>query len=264
MALLFYGYSAYASVAFFSKPQRVDASFTPPVTILKPLCGLDHGLYENLATFCRQDYPVYQLIFGVRDQSDPAIDMVQQIIRDFPTVDIKLVVDDYIIGSNLKVSNLANLEPFAKYHLILSSDSDIRVGPDYLKRMVQPMASPRTGVVTCLYRSRVRGRVAALEALSISTEFHACVLAARKLGWMKFAMGSSILMRRSVLQEIGGFQAIANHLADDFMLGNLAARAGYRVVLSDYIVEHTLETSSLWDLVTHQTRWNRCTRFSNP
>jgi ceramide glucosyltransferase len=264
IALLFYGFSIYATLSFSSSVSTIDGQVPPPISILKPLCGLDRDAYDNLATFCQQNYPTYQIIFGVRDWDDPAIAVVEQLIQDFPQVDLRLVVSECVIGTNLKVSNLANLEPYAQYEFMLMSDSDIRVGSDYLQHIIQPMRNPRTGVVTCLYRSRVYGPIAALEALSISTDFHAGVLTARQLGWMNFAMGSSILIRRQVLGEIGGFEAIANFLADDFMLGNLAARAGHRVVLSDYVVEHILATQNLLDLIAHQTRWNRCMRVSNP
>jgi ceramide glucosyltransferase len=263
-ALAFYGFSAFTSLLFFWGTPIINDRFQPPISILKPICGLDKGAYDSWASFCRQDYPSYQIIFGVSDSNDPAIAVLRQLIRDFPTVDIRLVVDSRIIGSNLKVSNLANLEPYARHDLLLISDSDIRVGRDYLQRLVQPMQNPQTGVATCLYRSHVYSFIAALEALSISTDFHATVLLARQLGWMKFAMGSSILIRRKILENIGGFRAISDHLADDFILGNLTDQAGFSVVLSDYVVGHTLETATLTDLIQHQTRWNRCTRAANP
>jgi ceramide glucosyltransferase len=263
IAVFYYSYAIYASIAFFARPQVINPAFYPPISILKPICGLDSDSYTNLASFCQQDYPTYQIIFGVRSAADPAIPTLHQIIRDFPRIDIRLVVDERTIGTNLKVSNLANIEPYALYDLLLISDSDIKVGPDYLRRIVQPMQHLKTGVVTCLYRSRVQNPIAALEALSISTDFHANVLVARQLGWLKFAMGSSILIRQTVLQKMGGLKAICDYLADDFMMGNLAAKTGYKVVLSDYVVEHTLDTDNWVDLVQHQTRWNRCTRAAS-
>ncbi len=263
-ALVFYGSSTFTSLLFFWRTQAIDDTFQPSISILKPICGLDKGAYNNWASFCRQDYLSYQIIFGVSDSNDPAITVLRQLIRDFPEVDIRLVIDSRVVGSNLKVCNLANLERYAQHDLLLISDSDIHVGQDYLKRIVQPMQNPQTGVVTCLYRSHVYSFIAALEALSISTDFHATVLLARQLGWMKFAMGSSILIRRKIVRTIGGFRAIADHLADDFILGNLTDQAGFSVVLSDYVVGHTLETATLTDLIQHQTRWNRCTRAANP
>jgi ceramide glucosyltransferase len=263
-ALVFYGSSALISLLFFSQTDETNSCFAPPISILKPVCGLDQGAYDNWASFCQQHYSAYQLIFGVSDSNDPAISLVRKLIQNFPAIDIRLVIDSRTSGSNLKVSNLANLEPYAQHDLILISDSDIQVGPDYLQSIVQPMQNLKTGVVTCLYRSRVYSFIAALEALSISTDFHATVLLARQLGWMKFAMGSSILIRRAVLEKMGGFKAIAHYLADDFMLGNLTVQAGFSVELSRYVVNHTLETKSIIDLIQHQTRWNRCTKAANP
>jgi ceramide glucosyltransferase len=263
VAFCFYLYAAYISLFWFNQSGPSNLDYHPPISILKPLCGLDTGAYAKLASFCQQQYPTYQIIFGVRESNDPAIAVVKQIISDFPKVDIRLVIDDHVIGNNLKVSNLANIAPFVRHEFLLISDSDIKVGPTYLQRIVQPMQDERIGLVTCLYRSQVTSPIAAFEALSISTDFHASVLVARQLGWMKFAMGSSILIRRSVLKAMGGFEAIADHLADDFMLGNLTAKLGFKVTLSDYAVDHTLETATFIDLVEHQTRWNRCTRASN-
>jgi ceramide glucosyltransferase len=263
VAFCFYLYAAYISLFCFKQSEPSNLDYHPPISILKPLCGLDTDAYAKLASFCRQYYPTYQIIFGVRENTDPAIAVVKQIITDFPQVDIRLVVDDQVIGNNLKVSNLANIAPYVRHELLLISDSDIRVGPNYLQRIVQPMQDEQIGLVTCLYRSQATNPIAAFEALSISTDFHPSVLVARQLGWMKFAMGSSILMRRSVLKAMGGFGEIADYLADDFMLGNLTTKLGFKVALSDYVVDHTLETSTFIDLVEHQTRWNRCTRASN-
>lgn len=263
VSVAYYLYATYVSLFCFRQSQRLDVSYYPPVSILKPLCGLDINSYEKLSSFCQQVYPTYEIIFGVRDNVDPAIAVVKRIIQNFPQLDIKLVIDDRVIGSNLKVSNLANIAPHARYDLLLISDSDIKVDSSYLHQIVQPMQKDQVGLVTCLYRSQATNPIAAFEALSISTDFHPSVLVARQLGWMKFAMGSSILMRRSVLKRMGGFPAIADYLADDFMLGNLTAKLGFQVTLSDYVVDHTLETPTLVDLIEHQTRWNRCTRASN-
>ncbi|WP_404791070.1 bacteriohopanetetrol glucosamine biosynthesis glycosyltransferase HpnI [Altericista sp. CCNU0014] len=259
----FYLYAAYIGLMCFKQSEPTNSDYHPPISILKPLCGPDADAYAKLSSFCQQAYPIYQIIFGVRDPADPAIAVVEKLIADFPQVDIRLVADDRILGNNLKVSNIANIEPYAHHEFLLIADSDIKVGPSYLQRLVQPMQDRNVGLVTCLYRSQATNPIAAFEALSISTDFHPSVLVARQLGWMKFAMGSSILIRRSVLNAIGGFKAIADHLADDFMLGNLTTQAGYRVALSDYVVDHTLETPTFIDLIEHQTRWNRCTRSSN-
>jgi len=263
-AIWFYCYSIYAAIDFFGSPDPVEPDFHPCVTLLKPICGLDSDAYENLASFCQQDYPQYQIIFAVRDQHDPGVEVVKQIIDNFPSIDIQLVVNDRTIGTNLKVSNLANAAAVAKYSILLIADSDIRVGSDYLRRVIQPMRDPTVGVVTCLYRSLTQGWMARIEALWISTEFHPRVLVARKLEGIKFALGSTIVIQRSALEAIGGFLAIADYLADDFQLGNLPAQVGYKVVLSDYVVEHVLATASFSDLIQRQIRWACCQRVSRP
>lgn len=263
-AVWYYCYAIYAASEFFSDPTQIDPNFHPPITILKPICGLDIDTYENFASFCQQDYPEYQIIFSVRHERDPSVEVVKKIIDDFPEIDISLVVSDRTIGTNLKVSNLANAEAEAKYSILLLADSDVRVGSDYLRRVIQPMRDETVGVVTCLYRPLVRGWVAIFEAVGISTEYHANVLVARSLEGMNFALGPTIAIRKSVLEAIGGFLAIADYLADDYQLGYLPAQAGYKVVLSDYVIDHAIATESFIDLIYRQTRWNCCSRVSRP
>lgn len=263
-AIWYYCYTIYTTIDFFSHPSQVDPDFHPPITILKPICGLDIDAYENFASFCRQDYPKYQIIFSVLNEQDPSVEIVKKIIHNFPEIDICLVVSTRTIGTNLKVSNIANAEAKAQYSLLVLADSDVRVGSDYLRRIIQPMRDPAVGVVTCLYRPLVRGRVAILEAVGISTDYQANVLVARKLEGMKFALGPTIVLRRTALVAIGGFLAIADYLADDFQLGYLPAQAGYKVVLSDYVIEHAIATTSLIDLIHRQSRWACCVRVSRP
>jgi ceramide glucosyltransferase len=263
-SVIFYSYGIYAAMSFLRHSYSFDPEFHPAITILKPVCGVDTDTDRNLASFCRQNYPKYQIVFGVRDRRDPVIPIVRKIIRQFPEVDIRLVVSDRLIGANLKVSNLANTLGFAKYEILIVADSDIRVGTDYLRKVVQPLKDPRVGVVTCLYRSLAQGWVTTLEAISAATDFHAGVLVSNQLEGIKFAFGSTIVIRKQALEAIGGFEAIADYLADDFQLGHLTTQAGYKVVLSDYIVEHILGSSSLWDSIKRQIRWSRCIRVSRP
>lgn len=262
-AVLFYCYGIYAAIAFCYHAS-VDPSFHPPITILKPICGLDSDAYENLASFCRQNYSTYQIIFSVRDSQDSGIAVVKQIIEDFPHLDIQLVISDRTIGTNLKVSNLENAKAVAQYEILLIADSDIRVGSDYLQRVVQPMQDNNVGVVTCMYRSLPQGWVTTLEAIGTATDFHAGVLVSNQLEGIKFAFGSTIAIRRQVLETIGGFKAIADYLADDFQLGYLPTQAGYQVVLSDYVVDHVLGSSTVIAAIKHQIRWARCIRVSRP
>ena len=263
-SVLFYGYGIYAAITFWSHPHPIDPEFHPPVTILKPICGLDSYAYENFTSFCQQDYPEYQIIFGVCAYEDPAIEVVEKIIQQFPDVDIHLVVNAQIIGANFKVSNLANAVAAAKHEILIIADSDIRVGKDYLQRVIQPLKDQKVGVVTCMYRSLAKGWVATLEAILTSTDFHAGVLVSNQLEGTKFACGSTIVIRKQVLKVIGGFEAIADYLADDFKLGYLPAQKGYKVVLSNYVVDHVLATSTLIDAIRRQIRWARCIRVSRP
>jgi ceramide glucosyltransferase len=261
----FYWYAIYAAITFFAKPQPIDLEFHPPVSILKPICGLDSNAYENLASFCQQDYPKYQIIFAVRNSKDPCIEVVEKIIHNFSDLDILLVVSDRIIGTNLKVSNLANAAAKAKYEILLLADSDIRVGTDYLQRVIQPLQDRSVGVVTCMYRSLTKGWVSTLEAIGTTTEFHAGVLVSNiQENGIKYAFGSTIAIPKKVLEAIGGFEAIADYLADDFQLGYLPVQAGYKVVLSDYVVEHVQTNNNLVDAIKRQIRWARGKRVSRP
>lgn len=264
-SVLFYCYAIYAAITFFAAPQAIDQEFHPPVSILKPICGLDSNAYENLASFCQQDYPKYQIIFAVRNYQDPCIEIIKKIIYNFSDLDILLIVSDRVIGTNLKISNLANAAAKAKYEILVLADSDIRVGGDYLQRVIQPLQDKNVGVVTCMYRTVTQGWISRLEAISTTTEFHAGVLVSNiKENGIKFAFGSTIVIPKKVLEAIGGFEAIADYLADDFQLGYLPVQAGYKVVLSDYIVEHVQISNNLIDAIRRQIRWARGKRVSRP
>ncbi|MEH2456047.1 bacteriohopanetetrol glucosamine biosynthesis glycosyltransferase HpnI [Nostoc sp.] len=264
-SVLFYCYAIYAAITFFADPQLINLEFHPPVSILKPICGLDSNAYENLASFCQQDYPEYQIIFAVRNSEDPCIEVLEKIIDNFSELDILLIVSDRVIGTNLKVSNLANAAAKAKYEILLLADSDIRVGTDYLQRVIQPLQDESVGVVTCMYRTSTQGWISTLEAISTTTEFHAGVLVSNiKENGIKYAFGSTIVIQKKVLEAIGGFEAIADYLADDFQLGYRPVQAGYKVVLSEYIVEHVQISHNLVDAIKRQIRWARGKRVSRP
>ncbi|MEH1790634.1 MAG: bacteriohopanetetrol glucosamine biosynthesis glycosyltransferase HpnI [Nostoc sp.] len=261
----FYCYAIYAAITFFAAPQPIDLDFHPPVSILKPICGLDSDTYKNLASFCQQNYPEYQIIFAVRNSQDPCIEVIEKIIHNFSDLDILLIVSDRVIGTNLKVSNLANAADKAKYEILVLADSDIRVGTDYLQRVVQPLQDKSVGVVTCMYRSLAQGWISTLEAIGTTTEFHAGVLVSNiQENGVKYAFGSTIVIPKKVLEAIGGFEVIADYLADDFQLGYLPVQAGYKVVLSDYIVEHVQIGNNLVDALKRQIRWARGKRVSRP
>lgn len=259
-AVCFYCYAIYAAIDWFSSPHPINQDFHPPLTILKPIFGLDGDAYENLASFCQQDYPEYQIIFAVQNKEDPGREVVDRIIHYFPDLDIQVVFAERTIGTNLKVSNLANAVSFIKHEILLIADSDIRVEGDYLRRVVQPLQDTSVGVVTCLYRSLAQGWVTILEAVGTVTEFQAGVLVSKQLEGIKFALGSTIVIRKEVLEAIGGFGVIADYLADDYQLGYLPAQIGYKVVLSDYVVEHVLGSCTFADSLKRQIRWARGTR----
>lgn len=239
------------------------ARFTPPVSILKPLKGADPEIYESFRSHCLQDYPEYELIFGVGDADDPAAAMVRRLQSEFPDTRIRLEVCPKVLGTNRKVGVLAQLLPLAKYDHLLVNDSDILVKPDYLRRVMAPMSDKQVGLVTCLYRGIPSPTIGArLEALGISTDFAASVLAARVLQGIRFGLGSTLAFPRRALEAIGGFEPLADYLADDYELGARIAAAGFKVLLSDVVVDHHLPAYTLRDFVAHQLRWARSVRDS--
>lgn len=264
-AIGFYGTAIFSAWNFFSRSkQEPDASFLPPVSVLKPLGGIDQGTYENLASYCRQDYPRFQLIFGVTHPHDPVFGVLKRLTQDFPEVDIRTVLCDRVLGANPKISSLIQMRDQARHPFLLVCDSDIRVDRRYLRGLVQPMRDPKIGVVTCMYRSLSKGWVGTLEALRESTEFCPNVLVARQLEGVRFGLGSGILVREEALDQIGGFPAIADHLADDYLLGHRVAQAGYTAVLSREVVEHDLSRMGFVQFLRRQLRWNRGIRVCRP
>ena len=234
----------------------------PPVSILKPLKGIDPEIYESFRSHCLQDYAEYEIIFGVSDPNDPAVASVKQLQQEFPTHAIRLVVCPKILGPNVKVSNLAQMSEESRYELLLVNDSDIRVEPDYLQRVTAPFSSEHVGMVTCLYRGVAAPTLGShLESLGISTDFCAGVLVARQLeGGLHFGLGSTLAFRRKDLERIGGFQSIIDYLGDDYELGRRIADLGRKVVLSSAVVETHLPAYDLRGFVAHQMRWARGVR----
>ena len=236
----------------------------PPVSVLKPLKGTDPEMYESFRSHCLQDYPDYEIIFGVSDSVDPALQLVEKLKLEFPQRAIRAIVCAENLGSNTKVSNLAQMLRQAKHENILVNDGDIRVPPDYLRRVMAPLADPQVGLVTCLYRGIASPSLGSrLEALGISTDFSAAVLAARELeGGIRFGLGSTLAFRRSDLEAIGGFEALVDYLADDYEIGRRIAERGLKVTLSDAVVETFLPAYTLRQFVDHQLRWGRTVRDS--
>jgi ceramide glucosyltransferase len=237
----------------------------PAVTVLKPLCGAERGLYECLRSFCDQDYGRLQIVFGVSDGGDPAVDVVRRLEREFPHIDMTLVVDRRQHGSSRKVSNLMNMLPLARHDHLVISDSDVRVERDYLSRILPPLCDPEIGIVTCPYRGVPgRGLWSLLGSLFINDWFIPSVRVAAMAGSRAFAFGVTIALRRETLAAIGGLGAIANQLADDYRLGELTRARGLRTVLSDVVVDTYVTERTFDDLVRHELRWLRTIRAVRP
>jgi ceramide glucosyltransferase len=234
----------------------------PPISILKPLKGTDPEMFESFRSHCLQDYPEYEIIFGVSDPNDPAIASVQALQREFPDRRIQLLVSPTILGANVKVSNLAQMLQEARHDHLIVNDSDIRVEPDYLRRVTAPLADQRVGMVTCLYRGVAGPTLGSrLEGLGITTDFCPSVLAARQFeGGIRFGLGSTLAFRRAELEKIGGFGAVADYLADDYELGKRIFELGLTVKLSDVVVETYLPSYRLREFLAHQLRWARGVR----
>ena len=239
---------------------------TPPVSILKPLKGTDREMYECLRSHCLQEYPEYEILFGVKDPNDPAAEMVNRLKAEFPERTIQLVVCPENLGENTKVSNLAQMLPGARCKFLIVNDSDIRVEPDYLRRVIAPLTDPKVGMVTCLYRGvPARTLGSRLESLGISTDFSAGVLVARQVErGIRFGLGSTLAFRRHDLETIGGFPAFVDYLADDYEIGRRIAAQGLEVKLSETVVETFVPAYSVREFLLHQLRWARSVRDSRP
>ncbi|MVW59754.1 glycosyltransferase [Massilia sp. NEAU-DD11] len=236
-----------------------------PVTVLKPLCGDEPRLEENLAGLCSQTHPHVQLVFGVRDPADPAVAVVGRLARRFPAVDMRLVVDPRIHGSNLKVSNLINMMQAARHPWLVLADSDIAVGPEYVARVTAPLAEPQVGIVTCLYHGRpLDGVWPRIGALFIDTWFAPSVRVASSGGSSAFAFGATIAVRAATLEAICGVEVLENRLADDYRLGELVRGLGLATVLSDVNVGTDVTETGLRALWSRERRWMQTIRALNP
>jgi ceramide glucosyltransferase len=240
------------------------AEWLPPVSILKPLKGEDPEIYQSFRSHCAQDYPQYEIIFGVSDAHDPAIWAVERLRQEFPHCGIQLVVCSQVLGANTKVSNLAQMVRVARYDHMIVSDSDIRVEPEYLQKVIAPLTDTQVGMVTCLYRGIASPTLGSkLESLGISIDFAAGVLVARSLeGGVRFGLGSTMAFRRRDLEAIGGFESFVDYLADDYELGKRIAALGLEVRLSEVVVETFLPAYNLRQFFEHQLRWARGVRDS--
>jgi ceramide glucosyltransferase len=241
------------------------AAVPRPVSVFKPLCGAEPRLYENLATFCEQNFPRFQLLFGVSSPVDPAIAVVQRLQAAYPSHDIELVVDSRVHGQNLKVSNLINMAAHAKHDVVIIADSDIAVEPNYLETVTAPLARADVGIVTCLYRAvSVGGFWPRVGALFINEWFAPSVRVSHAGGSTRFGFGATLALRRDTLERIGGFPALKDDLADDYWLAEHSRRLGLRTVLSEVTVATDVVEPDLSSLWLRETRWLRTIRSINP
>ena len=236
-----------------------------PISILKPLAGLDLDLESNLRTFFEQDYPSFEILFAVRSESDPAVQVVLRLQKEYSTIGSRLVITGEPPYPNAKVFSLERMMAAAANDLLVMSDSDIKVTPDLLRTATAEFQDKRLGVATCPYRA-VPGASfwSRLEATGMNTDFWGGALVARMLEGMRFAVGPTIVARRHVLQSIGGFVRLKDYLAEDFVMGQFAADAGYGVILSSFVIEHHIGSASFGENMAHRLRWARSTRRSRP
>ena len=244
---------------------RPAATSSEPISILKPLAGADLDLESNLRTFFEQDYPAFELLFAVRGPGDPAVSVVEKLRREYAHIPAQLLVTGEPPYPNAKAFSLGRMLQAAANDLVVMSDSDTRVTSTLLRTVSAEFVGTNLGVSTCPYRAVPGPSLwSRLEATGMNTDFIAGILVARMLEGMKFAVGPTIVARRSVLQSIGGFERLKDYLAEDFVLGKFAADAGHGVILSSYVIEHHIGDSTLAENIAHRLRWARSTRRSRP
>jgi ceramide glucosyltransferase len=262
ISLIYYAIVLFSVCRFFRRSRNVDApnpvDFTPPVSNLKPIRGLDPDAYENFASFCRQDYPEYEIVFCVSDDSDPVLPTLQRLIRDFPDRQIRVLFGSGREAVNDKVAKLVRMSAEAKYETLIISDSDVRVEPNYLRTVVARLADPKVGATTCFYvqvPEEERTFVQRLQSVGMLSDFYAGILVAKQLDGVKFALGPTIATTKKHLESFGGYASIENRPADDLLVGRLIAEQGYEVELLNYSIRTVADFHSLRDLFLKRLRW---------
>ncbi|MFT3731982.1 MAG: bacteriohopanetetrol glucosamine biosynthesis glycosyltransferase HpnI [Hyphomicrobium sp.] len=263
--------SAYAVLAallvarFARRPKPILAS-AENVTLIKPLYGAETGLEASLASFCAQKYPAeLQMLCGVQDPTDPAIKIVHTLQKQFPSLDLEVVQGTRRAGGNPKIANIISMFPRAKHDVIVLSDSDMRVAPDYVGETLACLQQPGVGLVTCLYRGdALEGFRSRMAAAAVNQHFLPSVLVGVALGLAKPCFGSTIALRRDTLERIGGFEAFANTLADDYAMGEAVRGLGLKVEIAPFVVSHTFAEKSFGELWAHEIRWARTIRLVDP
>lgn len=255
----------YATIRFRRLRRDARHDFLPPVSVLKPLYGADRNLKNNLESFCLQNYPSYEIIFSVRDEADAAVPFVRHIQQSYPSLPITLLFTGRPCYYNAKVHALQEMAKAAAHEILIVSDSDIRVRRNYLESVVAPMADPATGLVTCMSLGVPSTAVPPrLEALGMNTQYVGGILSAWLLMGVKFALGPTMVIRKTELAKLGGFGCLGEYLADDFVLGDRVAAAGFNIVLSNTVPDHLFSGSTIRESLQHRLRWERSSRCSRP
>jgi ceramide glucosyltransferase len=264
---IYYLIALYSAWCYFRRAPRAATSpaFTPPVSNLKPIRGLDPGAYENFASFCRQDYPEYEIVFCVDGRDDPVLPVIEKLMRDFPQQRIRVLFGSGRVATNDKVAKLARMAGEAAYEVVVMSDSDVRVQPDYLRTVVAPLADPKVGAVTCFYvPADERSFADNLQSMGMFSDFYAGILVAWQLDGVKFALGPTIATTRARLAEFGGYESLENRPADDLLVGRLIAEQGHQVELLRYSVLAVADYQSISDLIHKRLRWIVVMRHMRP
>jgi len=264
--LAYYALAILAAIRFFRRERTKPlAEFRPPVSILKPVRGVDFATYENFSSFCRQNYEDYEVLFCVNEMSDAAIPVIQRVMAEFPGRSIRVLSGATQLGTNRKVNNLALLAKEAKHDFLVQSDGDVRVGPNYLKEVIAPFRDSRVGVVSCFYRGVAQANLAAeIEAVGATSDFFAGAMVADWMEGVTFALGASVATTKGWLGKMGGYEALANFLADDYEIGNRVHKAGGKVLLSREAVWTMYPALHFGEFWEHQVRWARTVRLVRP
>jgi len=264
--LAYYVVAIMAANRFFRrKLPPVPSRPEPPVSLLKPVHGVDFASYENFASFCQQNYGAYEVLFCVNDLDDSAVPVIERLKKEYPQIPIRLFSGAPQIGTNRKVNNLALLTKESRYETLVQTDGDVRVGRDFLKNLIAPLANPNVGVVSCLYRGIAEPNLGAeLEAIGAASDFLAGAMVADWKEGVSFALGAAVATTKTWLKKIGGYEGIADYLADDYEIGNRACRAGAVVLLSHEPVWTMYPAQTFSSLWQHQVRWARTLRLVRP
>jgi len=264
--LVYYVLATIAALRFFRRERaRIFPPYAPPVSVLKPVRGIDFGSSENFASFCEQDYPECEILFAVNDEKDPAIPQIRELIAQYPQRRIRLFVGAEHLGANRKVNKLARLAREATHDVLVLTDGDVRVGPHFLSEVVAPLQDKKIGAVTSFYLAIAEKNLfSQLEAIGAASDFFPGVLMAQWTEGIRFALGASIATTRDWLGKMGGFESLAGTLADDYELGNRIAKAGGQILLSRETVLTMYPAQTFRTFWDHQVRWARTIRLCRP